>query len=215
MIGIALDPGHGGGDKGNTQLRRRRVIGSEAPDDLTADWFIEADFNLSIAYMAYERLATYAGVEPLLLRSRREQHLKLWQRAPIADAGDAALVLSVHVNAWVKPESRGAMVFHWPENERAAKVARAVAASMPESYRTDKVVSNILDRGQDGKLLWPGPKAVVGAYRQDAVLVECFFASNPEDLEASYDTAVRSGLATALLVGTDAYRIATRARKEV
>jgi N-acetylmuramoyl-L-alanine amidase len=174
---IVIDAGHGGEDGGAS----------------SAAGVVEKDVNLSVA-LALRDLLEAAGVpvvmtrtEDILLYDRnlnfqgRKKILDLAARrivaektaAAAAENGGTSLFISIHMNAFPRPQYSGMQVWYGTGHPLSAEVAGSIQAAsvavMPDNHRQIKAAgSNIylLDR-----------------IKSPAVLVECGFLSNPAEAE--------------------------------
>ena len=179
-----VDPGHGGED------------GGACTDDGTR----EADLNLSIG----RRLALvlrFFGREVVLTResdtieyprgadtTRQRKQADLQMRVDAANALPNAFFISIHQNKFSDPRPFGAQVLF---NDLAADFApllqdKLVSSLMPENYRTAVRASDEL--------------YVMKHVRCPAVLVECGFLSNPEELALLRTDGYQLRIAAAIAV---------------
>ena len=103
---VALDPGHGGEDPG--------AIG---PTGLR-----EKDVVLSIALQLRDKLATVPGMRVLLTRDG-DYFVPLQERVRKARRVQADLFISIHADAFYRPEARGASVFALSERGASSSAA--------------------------------------------------------------------------------------------
>ena len=174
---IVIDAGHGGEDGGTS----------------SAAGVLEKDLNLSVAF-ALRDLLEAAGVPVVMTRTEdkllydrnvdfhgRKKVLDLAARRLMAEkvaaeareGGGVSLFISIHMNAFPRPQYSGMQVWYGTGHPLSAEVAGSIqtasVAVMPENHRQIKAAgSNIylLDRIQS-----------------PAVLVECGFLSNPAEAE--------------------------------
>ncbi len=90
---IALDPGHGGEEKGACYYG-----------------FMEKDLNLSLAKMVREQLEEFQGVTVVLTRDT-DVTMSLKERADAAQKAGADVLISLHFNASNTHKSQGASVY--------------------------------------------------------------------------------------------------------
>lgn len=90
---IALDPGHGGDEKGACYYG-----------------FMEKNLNLQLAKMVKEQLEEFQGVTVVLTRET-DVTMSLKERADIAKMSGADVLISMHFNASSTHQSRGAAVY--------------------------------------------------------------------------------------------------------
>jgi len=110
LIIVALDPGHGGEDPG--------AIG---PTGLR-----EKDVALAIALKLRDKLETAPGVRVVLTRDG-DYFVPLQERVRKARRVQADLFVSIHADAFLRPEARGASVFALSERGATSTAARWMA----------------------------------------------------------------------------------------
>jgi N-acetylmuramoyl-L-alanine amidase len=192
---VVIDAGHGGEDGGTS----------------SAAGVLEKDLNLSVAF-ALRDLFEAAGVPVVMTRTEdkllydrnvdfhsRKKVLDLAARrivaektaAAAAENGGTSLFISIHMNAFPRPQYSGMQVWYGTGHPLSAEVAGAIQAAsgaiMPENHRRIKAAgSNIylLDRIQS-----------------PAVLVECGFLSNPAEAERLSREAYRYAVAAVVFAG--------------
>ncbi len=110
LIIVALDPGHGGEDPG--------AIG---PTGLR-----EKDVVLAVALMLRERLNAVPGMRVMLTRDG-DYFVPLQERVRKARRVQADLFVSLHADAFFRPEARGASVFALSAKGASSSAARWMA----------------------------------------------------------------------------------------
>lgn len=110
LIVVALDPGHGGEDPG--------AIG---PSGLR-----EKDVVLAIALQLRDKLHERPGMRVMLTRDA-DFFVPLQERVRKARRVQADLFVSIHADAFFKPEARGASVFALSERGASSSAARWMA----------------------------------------------------------------------------------------
>lgn len=110
MITIALDPGHGGEDPG--------AIGRGGT--------MEKHVTLQIARRLKQRIDAEPGMRAMLTRDA-DFFVPLGQRVQKARAVRADLFVSIHADAFIKPEARGSSVFMLSERGASSTAARWLA----------------------------------------------------------------------------------------
>lgn len=118
-ITIMLDPGHGGEDPG--------AIGSRGS--------MEKNVTLSIARRLHERIENDPNMKSALTRDG-DFFVPLQTRVQKARRVKADLFVSIHADAWIKPEARGSSVFVLSEKGASSAAARYLAQKENEA---DKV----------------------------------------------------------------------------
>jgi len=110
LVIVALDPGHGGEDPG--------AIG---PTGLR-----EKDVVLAIAHQLRERLNAQRGMRVMMTRDA-DYFVPLQDRVRKARRVQADLLVSIHADAFFKPEARGASVFALSTQGATSSAARWMA----------------------------------------------------------------------------------------
>jgi N-acetylmuramoyl-L-alanine amidase len=110
LIIVALDPGHGGEDPGAvgpTGLREKDVV-------------------LSVALALRDRLNAVPGMRVMLTRDG-DFFVPLHQRVARARRVQADLFVSIHADAWIRPDARGSSVFALSERGATSTAAAWMA----------------------------------------------------------------------------------------
>lgn len=183
---ILLDPGHPSrqGDAG--------VIvpgGSEKGEDFReVDYVYERVQNLGVVLTGW-------GVGWDLTRGKDEV-MSLRERGKFGAQRGAKFALSIHVDSHPDPVFHGMRVFHRPGNPKAKDIAGVIHRAIPEPLqffrKTTQTSREDWTRRADN---------VLREHQCPAVLVECGFASNPEDLALLQTYPVIRGIETAMLCG--------------
>lgn len=111
MITVALDPGHGGEDPGAVGAGGTR----------------EKDVVLKIARLLKAKIDQQPNMRAMLTRDG-DFFVPLHVRVEKARRVQADLFVSVHADAWIKPDARGSSVFALSENGASSSAARWLAA---------------------------------------------------------------------------------------
>lgn len=110
MVTIALDPGHGGEDPGAIGARGSR----------------EKDIVLSVAKRLKAKLEQMPNTRVMLTRDG-DFFVPLGKRVEKARKVQADLFVSIHADAWIKPDARGSSVFVLSEKGASSSAARWLA----------------------------------------------------------------------------------------
>lgn len=132
LIVIAIDPGHGGEDPG--------AIG---PSGLR-----EKDVVLQIAMQLRDRINARRGMRAMLTRDG-DFFVPLHERVRKARRVQADLFVSVHADAFITPQARGASVFALSENGASSSAARWLA----NKENAADVVGGVNARAADAQVL--------------------------------------------------------------
>jgi N-acetylmuramoyl-L-alanine amidase len=224
---IVLDPGHGGKDPG--------AVG--------VNGIAEKDIVLAVAKKLALKLKKELGVEVVLTRSD-DSFVELKDRTAVANAEQADLFISLHVNASPNPEARGIETYYLDNTtDEAANRLAARENSVARNSVTDiqfilsdmiqnlkledsitlanrlhaSVVSQVGRRYGEVKDL--GVKkalfyVLVGA-RMPSVLVEMFFVTHRSEGRALGKEAYQDGIAEALFDGIKRYQESTQVVKNL
>jgi len=219
IVKVAIDPGHGGIDKGKV-----------GPSGL-----LEKDVNLDLALMLGELLAGEYGMEVMLTRTRDEL-VPLTRRAEMANEWGADVFISIHCNGWYHADAGGFETFFLSpaQSEEDKRLAMEENASL----RFEGIASDDLD--DLGFILWDmaqnefisessrlaeliqrelaqvleirnrGVKQagmiVLKGCRMPAVLVETAFLSNPAEERLLASGEFRAGVVRGIAEAVDRYR---------
>jgi N-acetylmuramoyl-L-alanine amidase len=116
LVIIAIDAGHGGEDSG---ARGRQ--GTK-----------EKDVTLAIARRLKAQIEKEAGMRAVMVRDG-DYFIPLGQRVSKSRRVQADLFVSIHADAWVRPDARGSSVFALSERGATSTAARMLAARENES----------------------------------------------------------------------------------
>lgn len=116
LMMVAIDPGHGGED----------------PGAKGANGSYEKHITLSIARRLKEKIDAEPGMKAYLTRDG-DYFLALHERVNKARAVKADLFVSIHADAFIRPEARGSSVFALSENGATSAAARWLAKKENEA----------------------------------------------------------------------------------
>lgn len=185
---LVLDAGHGGLD------------GGAVADDGTA----EQDINLHIVQISCD-LAGFLGIPTVLTRSdtqsldynpeqtiRQNKVADIHAREQIVLQQEHPVFLSVHLNKFSDPSYSGAQTFWSQNNVEGQFLAESIQAALteglhPAKQRSAKAAENSIYLMK--QLMCP------------AVIVECGFLSNAEDLTKVKDSVYQTKLAVCMISG--------------
>lgn len=128
MVTIMLDPGHGGEDPG--------AIGARGS--------MEKNVTLSIARRLRERIDNDPNMRAALTRDG-DFFVPLGTRVQKARKAKADLFVSIHADAWIKPEARGSSVFVLSEKGASSAAARYLAQKENEADKVGGVNFTVSD----------------------------------------------------------------------
>lgn len=221
---IVLDPGHGGRDPG--------AIG--------VDGVAEKDIVLRVARKLAAKLQKDMGIQVILTR-KDDSYVPLENRTAIANAEDADLFISLHMNAATTPDARGLETYYLDNTTDEASIRLAsrengtprgkisdlqfILSDMMQNSKLEDSISlahnlqgsvvNAMSKKMDVRDL--GVKkalfyVLVGA-RMPSVLVEMFFITNKVEGRAMAQEAYQDAVVEALYDGILKYNQSTLAVK--
>ena len=128
MVTIMLDPGHGGEDPG--------AIGARGS--------MEKNVTLSIARRVRKRIDADPSLRAVLTRDG-DFFVPLQTRVQKARRARADLFVSIHADAWIKPEARGSSVFVLSEKGASSAAARYLAQKENDADKVGGVNFTVSD----------------------------------------------------------------------
>lgn len=178
---LVIDPGHGGFDGGAIAVNGVR----------------ESDINLAIA-VKLGALAEFCGIRTVMTRtddSRRtdllsySEHEDLVNRARIVNAVPDAVLISIHQNYYPTTQPWGGQVLYADDPE-SARLGRMVQTNMVEQLQPE-----------NRRLAEPAsPKLFLTSHVDcPAILVECGFLSNYNEMERLMEEPYQTALAVVML----------------
>jgi N-acetylmuramoyl-L-alanine amidase len=177
---ICIDPGHGGTDPG--------AIGTD-PFQLE-----EKEFNLSLALLLEEELESRGHW--VVMTRKRDRSVSLHARASFSNRLGAEFFVSIHANAAGTPAAEGMEVFHFPDSVKGGRAASAVLNSITGAFPDHR------NRG-----VKEANFAVLRLTAMTAILIECEFITNPNQLQFLADPQNQQELAVAIANGIDAINL--------
>lgn len=171
---IAIDPGHGGDDLG----------------ELGASGWWEVDICWDISLRLADELRV-AGAAVRFTRTEAEP-LDASERARRANAADADVFVSLHLNAHDEITAEGASTYHFSSSRAGAALADHIQEEMASL--------GLADCRTHGRSY-----TVLKETRMPAVVVEPGFITNPYDEKRLGDPEFRAQVATAIAAGIGRY----------
>ncbi len=188
---FVIDPGHGGEDGG--------AVGE--------DGVLESDLNLAVA-LRLDQLLGLCGIPAKLTRdsaeliypesagtTRERKRADLEYRVSVVNGTERAVLLSIHQNKYASPGPRGAQVFYG-NVDGSEELARETQAKL-----------SLLSGGRRSAAPISPEIYLMREARCPAILVECGFLSNPEELQlltsAPYQTKLSLAIAAACVAQYD------------
>ncbi|MBQ9107022.1 MAG: N-acetylmuramoyl-L-alanine amidase [Clostridia bacterium] len=189
---IVVDAGHGGIDGGA----------------VAADGTAEKGINLAIAKYLNEILSL-AGFNTVMTRNsddlisdegavtiRQKKSTDLKNRAKLLDSYDDAILISIHQNKFSQAKYWGAQVFYSPNAKESEALAERVQSSIATSLQADNK-RKIKKSGSEIYLLHTA--------KHPAIMVECGFLSNSNELSKLKDSKYQSEIAFSIFCGIIEY----------
>ena len=185
---VIVDAGHGGDDGG--------AIG--------IDGTVEKDINLDIA-LKLEKILKFYGFNVIMTRTqdvmtcddgidslRKRKISDIHNRFELMRKNPDAIFISVHQNKFEDSSQHGTQVFYSGNDERSKELAEAIQTSVTLTLqrKNDRVVKK---SGSGIYLLYHA--------KIPAVLVECGFISNSDELKKLKDESYRMKLAILIADG--------------
>ena len=182
MLTIIVDPGHGGEDGGAT----------------AADGTVEKEINLSISLKLRDMLDTMgynvimtretdADIsDPSLKTTRQRKVSDIRNRMKIIEQTPDSLFVSIHQNHYGGPSYSGAQVFYSKNDPRSEQLAKAIQEN----------IKSLLQPNNSRAVKGTGTEIYLLYHAQTpAVLVECGFLSNDDDVRLLTDETYQARLA--------------------
>lgn len=189
---IVVDAGHGGIDGGA----------------VAADGTTEKGINLAIAKYLNDILLL-AGFNSVMTRSdddlisddgavtiRQKKSTDLKNRAKLLDSYENAILISIHQNKFSQSKYWGAQVFYSPNTKESEQLAECVQSSIVTSLQVDNE-RKIKKSGSEIYLLHTA--------KHPAIMVECGFLSNSNELSKLKDSKYQSEIAFSIFCGIIEY----------
>ena len=189
---IIIDAGHGGFDGGA----------------VASDGTVEKDINLSISLKLYEMLKLFGydvimtrttddatdNTESNIISERKKSDLK--ERLKIINNTKDGVFVSVHLNKFTTSTAIGAQVFYSPNNPKSVNLGQKIQTSVVSLIQKD-----------NARTVKKGNKNTYLLYNAQipAVIVECGFLSNSNELLLLKDIDYQSKMAFAIFCGIQEY----------
>lgn len=182
---VIVDAGHGGEDGG--------AVGIDGTN--------EKDINLDVA-LKLEKILSFYGFNVIMTRTQdvmtcdeglstlRERKVSdIHNRFALIEANPDAIFVSVHQNKFDDPNQNGTQVFYSGNNEKSKLLAENIQAAVVSALQPSN--KRVVKRSGSGIYLLYHAQA-------PAVLVECGFISNPDEVKRLNDDSYR--MKTAILI---------------
>ena len=184
---VVVDAGHGGID----------------PGKIGVNGIYEMDINLAISYKVSEILDK-EDVKVIMTRKddnglykdsdTNKKMADMTSRIDIINKSKADLVVSIHQNSFTSSEARGAQVFYYKESAKGEQLAECIQKKLRLMDET-----NTRDKKNDGDYY------ILKKSNPPAVIVECGFLSNEEEMKLLSTDAYQEKVAKAIASGIKEY----------
>ncbi|MBE6782813.1 MAG: hypothetical protein E7536_02225 [Ruminococcaceae bacterium] len=187
-IKVIIDAGHGGVDGGA----------------VASDSTLEKDINLDIALKLNE-LLKMSGAETIMTREsdisihdesaktiRAKKSSDIHNRFNILKSNPDYIFVSIHQNTYSQSQYKGAQLFYSPDNAGSIDLARCIQTSISE--RLQKYNEREIKKCSTDVFLIYHAQSV-------AVLCECGFLSNPDELDSLKNDEYRKEIAFCIFSG--------------
>lgn len=182
---VVIDAGHGG------------IDGGAVSNDKTV---YESDVNLNIAEKLKARFLA-GGFNVVMTRSTANglygvmgkgfKRRDMEERVKIAERAKADALISVHLNKYSDPSRRGAQAFYNAADEKSKRLAECVQEVFNKTVNTKKSYAAL-----------KGDYYLLNETSMPAIICECGFISNPEDLKLLVTNEYAKELANVIFSGT-------------
>lgn len=185
---VILDAGHGGVDSGAVGLDN--VLEKDINLDIVLklkSLFEVSGFNIKMTRNEDESIHSENSST---IRAKKVSDLK--NRLSIVNSDPNNLLISVHQNKFEDGRYKGAQVFYSKNNPQSQELAQSIRASFLGFVQKD-----------NNREIKPSPKGVflLNKSTVPAVIVECGFLSNSEDVRNLLDKKYQSKVAFAIFCG--------------
>ena len=185
---IVLDAGHGGIDSGAVGIDK--VLEKDINLDIALklkDLFEVAGFNVK---MTRETDKSIHSEDSGTIRAKKVSDLK--NRLAMINSDPNNLLISIHQNKFEDSKYNGAQVFYSKNNPRSQELAQSIRASFLGLLQKD-----------NNREIKPSPKGVFLLNKSNvpAIIVECGFLSNSEDVKNLLDKEYQSKVAFTIFCG--------------
>ena len=194
---VIIDSGHGGYDGGA----------------VAEDGTVEKNINLMIA-LKLKDIFEFNGYRVVMTRtedvdtddSDSDKYSKkddLENRLALMKKYPDSIFLSIHLNKFTSTKASGAQVFYAPDFEEAKELGACIQKSLKDLIQNDN--NRVIKKGTKSTYLLYNAKI-------PAVIIECGFISNLNELKMLKNEEYQSKLAFAIFCGTENYFSETKGR---
>ncbi len=184
---LVIDAGHGGEDGG--------AVSDSGVAEKDINLLVANDVSDMFRLMGYEVVQTRNNDNDLsdgeaTIRERKVSDMK--KRLEIFESDPSNTVISIHQNKYTESKYHGTQVFYSPNNKNSAKLAEGIRFSVKSLLQPDN--ERECKEADSGIYLLKNTS-------RPAVLVECGFVSNREELEKLLEESYQKKLALAITTG--------------
>jgi len=189
---VIIDPGHGGVDSGAT--------GIGGVEESTINLGVSQKLRDMLTAFGYEVIMTREKDESIHDESaktiRNKKKTDLHNRLRIANDNPDAVYISIHQNTFSQSQYHGMQVFYSTNNPGSSALAQMIQSNTTQIIQPD-----------NKRKIKPAGKNIFIIYnaKQEAVLVECGFLSNPDDARNLQTQEYQQELAFAICCGIVEY----------
>lgn len=180
---VVIDPGHGGVDPGSLGYKTKVK---------------ESEINLSVAKILESKLKKF-GVRVVMTRNDASglyglsttnyKKRDMQKRREIIESINPDIVVSVHMNSYVRHNLRGAQVFY----DKDSPISEALASSIQNQFQSR------LEKSDKG--ISVGDYYMLKCTKAASVITECGFLSNEEDEKLLLSEDYQEKIADCIFVG--------------
>ncbi len=185
---VIVDAGHGGFDGGAS---------AEDVYEKSLNLLIATELEVELLGRGYNVIMTRTEDDAIGTGIKTTKTNDMRARRALADKNPGAIFVSIHMNNFLADRScKGAQVFYGKKNEKSRELAEFLTSAIkadlqPENHRLPKLAG-------DGIYL-------MKTITNPAVIVECGFLSNAEELASLCNPDYQSKCAKAIASGIDLY----------
>jgi N-acetylmuramoyl-L-alanine amidase len=188
---LIIDAGHGGSDGG--------AVASDGTEEAQINLEIAQKLNDFLSLMGYRTVMTRTdensiGEKGVSIRNEKVSDIR--RRFEIIENTENCIFISIHQNFYSGSSSWGTQVFYSANNPESKKAALSIQSSIVNLLQPDNK-RQIKPSGKDIYLLYHTQKP--------AVLVECGFISNQQDLIKLKDAQYQKEIAFCIMCGITDY----------
>lgn len=199
---LVIDAGHGGHDPGSTYPPQLK----EGDPNLKLK---EEDITLSLAQKVKAKLLGRKGIKVLMTREE-DKYVPLSDRTEFANAAEADLFASFHVNSFPNEEVQGFQVYtqspdsYKKPEEKSKQLPRLAKSTIAQQF-IDDYLGTTISRGNRSDNMPTANFQVLRDTKMPSVLLESGFITNPEERAKLQDEEYQDLIATQFCRALDQY----------